>query len=74
MKEADMWKYSMCLLFSCNIELSGLEITLVNTMRREYILKRFCVRMASHTFSLSVCCRKSCIGIVLWKYGTSIAA
>lgn len=30
--------------------------------------------MASHTFSLSVCCRKSCIGIVLWKYGTSIAA
>ena len=32
------------------------------------------VKMASHTFSLSVCCRKSCIGIVPWKYGTSIAA
>lgn len=30
--------------------------------------------MASHTFSLSVCYRKSCIGIVLWKYGTSIVA
>ena len=25
----------------CNIELSGLEVTLVNTMRREYILKEY---------------------------------
>lgn len=28
----------------CNIELSGLEVTLVNTMRREYILKEYILK------------------------------
>ena len=50
------------------------EMSISGNVHRKIGIKQFCVKMASHIFSLSVCCRKSCIGIVLWKYGTSIAA